>query len=159
MHGRSLSARSGWSRIAAPVPLKLQSLLGALTITWAVVACARINIPLGVTIRVPNDGEVLAIGQSFRVVADSDLDQPRDQVTLFELQLWDPGSGYAMTWQAETTSNDGSRVLDKSFVVPADAHPGEDYRFTVSVLPNEGGSDEPRYAFTDTIRVKVIASP
>jgi hypothetical protein len=143
----------------ASLPLKLRSIIGGLTLALAVHACTRINIPFGVTIRAPDDREVLGIGQSFRVVADSDLDQPADQVTRFELQLWDPATGYAMTWQTEISSDDGSRVLDGSFVVPADAPPGEDYWFTVSVLPNVGGSDEPRYAFSDTIRVKISALP
>ena len=142
-----------------PNPLKLRGLLGVFAVTWAVLACTRLNIPLGVTIREPSDGEALGLGQSFRVVADSDLDLPRDQVTRFELQLWDPATGYAMTWQAEITSNDGSRVMDASFSVPADAPTGEGYRLRVSVLPYGGGSDQPRYAFADTIQVRVIASP
>ena len=140
------------------LPLKLRNLLGGLAVTGAVLACARIDIPLGVTVRAPNDGASLAVGESFRVLADSDIEQAPNQGTLFEIHLWDPASRYAMTWQVEVLSNAGSRVMDESFLVPPDAPPGSDYRLTVSALPG-GGSDNPPFSFADTIRVRVVASP
>ena len=134
-------------------------LLGiGLTAPIALLACGRIEIPLAVTIREPAEGATLTVAQSFRVLADSDLDQPPSQPTHFEIQLWDPSSDFSTTWQVETASDGRGAILDESFVVPENAPPGEAYKLRVSVLPGQRQADGPPFAFGDTIRVRVLAA-
>ena len=136
-----------------------QSLFPALLISATLLGCSRIDIPLAVTIRSPNDGATLVVGQSFRVIADSDIDQPTDQVTTFEVELTDRSTGYKTTWQHDSFLGTEPHILDESFLVPLDAPAGDDYRLRVSVLPSGSEIDEGSYAFSDAISVRVAASP
>ena len=135
------------------------TLLPALLSAAALCACARIEIPLAVTIRSPRDGATLVVGQTFSVIADSDLDQPPDQPTSFEIELLDRSSGYRTTWQVNTLFGTEPHILDEGFLVSPDAPAGDDYTLTVSVMPGGSSIDSQSYVFSDTIRVRVSVAP
>ena len=136
-----------------------RSLVPALLISAALLSCSRIHIPLAVTIRSPNDGASLVAGQPFRVIADSDIDQPTDQVTRFEVELSDRITGYKATWHLESFFGAEPPIMDESYLVPPNAPAGDDYTLTVSVLPGSSGSEKPSLAFSDAIKVRVVARP
>ncbi len=137
----------------------MRSLVPALLIGAALFGCSRVDLPLGVTIRSPSDGATLVAGQSFRIVADSDIDQPPDQVTVFEVGLVSRSAGYQANWQVDRVFGTDPRILDDSFVVPLDAPAEADYTLMVSVLLPNPESDSPRFAFRDSIKVRVTAGP
>ena len=113
----------------------------------------------GVTIRSPSEGDTLFVGQSFRLLADSDLEGPQYTVSRFEIKLWDPNSGYSTTWEVETTANDGPNIADEFLLVPQDAPPGEQYRLTVSVLPGGPTANDTSHPIGDTVKVRVSHLP
>jgi len=125
----------------------------------ALLGCSRIDIPLALTIRSPAEGATLIVGQSFRVVADSDVDQPTGQAWLFQIELTHPSTGYEMTWQVRSSSESVSHILDENLLVPPDAPPGDDYRLSVTFQAEAGQSEGLSYAFSDRIRVRVAAAP
>ena len=135
-----------------------QILIPALLISAAILGCSRIDIPLAVTIRSPNDGATLVVGQSFKAIADSDIDQPTDQVTTFEVELAGRSTGYQATWQLDKLFGTEPHILDESLLVPPNAPAGDDYVLSVSVLPSGAEIDEASFAFRDAIRVRVEAS-
>ena len=135
------------------------TVLPALLSAAALFACARVEIPLAVTIRSPSDGATLMVGHPFSVIADSDLDQPPDQPTLFEVELLDRASGYRTTWQVSALFGTEPHILDEGFLVPSDAPAGDDYTLTVSVMAGGSAIDDQSYVFSDTIRVRVSVAP
>ena len=139
--------------------LKVRNLVPALLISAALLGCSQVDIPLGVTIRSPNDGASLVVGESFRVIADSDTDQPPDQATTFEVELVRHSVGYEAKWQLERVFGSEPHILDETFLVPLNAPAGEDYTLSVSVVLPGTESDQPRYRFRDAIEVRVSGGP
>ena len=132
----------------------------ALLFLLAISSCSQLLalIP-GVTIRSPSEGDTLFVGQSFRLLADSDLEGPQYAVSRFEIKLWDVSSGYSTTWEVETAAMDGTNIADEFLRVPQDTPPGEEYRLTVSVLPGGPTANDTSYPIGDTVFVRVSHLP
>jgi hypothetical protein len=109
-------------------------------------------------VRQPTDGETLIVGEPFRVVADTDIDDPRYAVHFFEITLSDSASGFRATWQIPSPQYGEARVIDEILNVPGDAPPGGEYTLSVSILPGLFAQGGPGYSVGHSIRVIVSTS-
>jgi hypothetical protein len=134
-------------------------LTSALSIAASVAACT-IKLPADgpLTIRVPAEGDSLIAGDTFRVLADFDIEAPQYHLEYFLVELSDVSTGYAISWEVDAPANNEPRILDASFHLPAEAPPGNDYRLSVSAHPGIG-QGESALAIGNSIEISVSAPP
>ncbi|MDQ4075532.1 MAG: hypothetical protein M3220_04710, partial [Chloroflexota bacterium] len=90
-----------------------------------------------VSIRAPQEGQVLTGGQPFRLRADLWLNY---EVSVVEVGLWDVTTEWEHQWRVENPELATKLSVDVELIVPEEAPAGRDYRLHVVAQPAAQGS-------------------